>query len=87
MVKPQAKRSTKKVLADVAIRKAVRKAVREGRTNIVIDAKPCSLEVSKSTSGIIAWKVKIYSADAGEVLDSVSKVKRIREKIDEHFGS
>jgi len=85
MLKPQNKRSTRRVLADTAMRKAVKMAIKEGKIDVVLDAKPCSLEISKSTSGIFSWKVKIYSADAGEVLQSVEKVKRIKDVIQESF--
>ena len=85
MSNPATKRLGKKVLADRDARALVRKAKKEGKIHVVVDAKPCSLEISKSTSGIIAWKVKIYSIDSQETHQSVKDIKKISEAIAKEF--
>lgn len=85
MSNPQTKRMHKKVIADREVRAAIKKAFKEGSVNVVLDAKPCSLEISRSTSGILSWKAKLYTKDARETLDSVSMIAQIESEIKRSF--
>jgi len=85
MSKRKVSRPSKRVLGDREIRKAIKKAIVEGKTEMFFDARPCSIEIGKSTSGIYSWKVKIYAEDTKAILDSVIGVKRIEDQVKRLF--
>jgi len=86
MSRKPANRPSKKVVADRVVRQAVRKALKEGKVNLILDAKPCSIEIGATASSMLVWKVKIYEEDAKAILSTVPVIKKIKQEITKQFS-
>jgi hypothetical protein len=84
-MKPQDKAKKIKECGDVEIRSAVTRAIAENKVSVVIDGRPCSIEVSKNYKGELSYTLKLYTRDAQEIENSIPKLKQIEDKIKSSF--
>ena len=82
MASPQKKQ---KVVADDWVRNAVLQAIRNKSQSVLIDSRPCSLEITRGRNNELSWNIKLYSVDGAAVLDSVRVAKTIEEEIKRQF--
>jgi hypothetical protein len=73
---------------DESLKKHIEKeiAVTPGvKTVIVIDDRPCSLEVNKTAKGDFTFSMKVYVKDANDMLATIPSLRKIRAKLEKDF--
>ena len=81
MADPLKKSKEKGKIMQAAIRSAVQLAMNENKAHVMLDARPCSIEVGRNTKGELSWNVKLYTIDPAETLDTVATIRAIEEQI------
>ena len=77
MASPQKKQMVKRDF----LREAVFKALLHNEAKILVDSRPCSLEITRGRNNELSWNIKLYSVDGAAVLDSVRVAKTIEDEI------
>lgn len=77
----------KKLKEHQDIRSAIALAAVQGRAHVIVDARPCSIEIGRNAKGELSWNAKIYCEDAKATLDSVGHIKTIEDAINEKFNN
>lgn len=87
MAKPNDKKRIVKAVGDAEVRAAVTRAITENKAHVVLDGRPCSLEVTKGLRGEIGFNMKIYTRDAQEMKDSIPLLVEIKDILEETFDN
>ena len=82
MASPQKKQM---VMQRTGIRKAIADAIESKSTSVLVDSRPCSLEITRGRNNELSWNIKLYSVDGAAVLDSVKVAKTIEDEIRRQF--
>ena len=85
MASPLKKQKHKEIVKHDCIRKAIGEACDSGKANIVIDAKPCSLEITRGRNNEYSWNIKLYIVDGAATFNGVSVIKQIDDEIRRQF--
>lgn len=87
MASPIKKHKAKEDRVAQVLRGAVAQALVENKAHIMLDARPCSIEIGRNAKKELVWNVKIYTLDGPETLDTVSLIRKIENQIEEQFKS
>lgn len=79
------KKVAKRKVVKSVLGKKIDEAIKEGGTLVVIDDRPCSVEISRMNNGNYTHCLKTYCRDENDMLKSIPALERIRKEIEKRF--
>jgi len=75
----------KKDSKKIARKKAIEKALSDGRETVIINERPCSVEIIKNSKGY-TYAMKVYVEDIAEMKKSVKDLNSLDKSIRKTFA-
>ncbi len=68
-------------------KRAIEEAIDDKRAQVIIDDRPCSVEVNRTAKGDYTFSLKVYVRDQQEMLGVIPDLNKIRKEIEKKFKS
>lgn len=76
----------KSIKRNALLRQAVAEAATQAKVHVMMDARPCSIEIGRNAKGELTYNIKIYTIDAQETFDTVKEIRKIEQEIKDKFN-